>query len=458
MSRSPVLMVLATLAATTALLVACDSPEAPATPSVTATPTVEATTVVALPATDTATPTSTSLPEADVHAHLPAENGVLSLDPVTGEVTEVWAGPELIWAPNVYAQMADRRDGVWLSWRSTDESVRYDLDGNEVDRVPGWWPRESPNGEVVVYRQSDPARVVIRYADRSVDLGTNGCCYSPHDDGRVALLIPTGVRGENLSLSVYDPEADTTTTLVEHVGRPGKEGTIYPVWSPSGRFISDWSYSEIPTERGHAVLVDTLTGEATERSEWFTWVEGPQGEDWYASGDEGALILIDAATGEEALRITSDAGPLLASAEDLGGAFLARVGVRTGGSVTTTGAVVFDLTGNELGRWDGQFWHGAMTPAGAAAHFVDATSQSDCPSGRVEHPHFEGDLDCIGTEQAWSPDGRFLAMQAMLRTRSALLVLDTQTGETLVVDVSRDFGFEWNADSTRIMLRIGGGM
>src|SRR5690606_37023891 len=128
-------------------------------------------------------------------------------------------------------------------------------------------------------------------------------------------------------------------------------------------------------------------------------------------------------------------GPLLPGS-DLGGALLARIGVQdSNGGTRSTGVIVFDLEGNELARWEGRTWYPTMTPSGPAAHYVDEHSRSDCPAGKVDHPDFEGDLDCVGHEQAWSPDGRFLAMKALVGDREWLLVLDTQTEETLTVDV-----------------------
>src|SRR5690606_33432248 len=109
--------------------------------------------------------------------------------------------------------------------------------------------------------------------------------------------------------------------------RSGKEGVIYPVWSPSGRFVSDWSNPPVPGERGHGILIDSHTGEVTESPEPYVWVEGPNGEDWHMQSDDGALVLTDAAIGSETVRITSDAGPLLPGS-DLGGALLARIGVQ----------------------------------------------------------------------------------------------------------------------------------
>jgi len=451
------------LALAAALLVACDGgneDRATPSPTVVATESVSPTSAPVL-ATNTPVPIASPLLEPDVYAHLPHANGILSLDPVAGEVTEVWGGSQRIWSIEVYARLATGGDGVWLSWDESEESVRYDLHGNEVDRVPGLFATESPDGSVVAYL-ADPygsdAHLVVRDDNYGpVDLGMSGGAAAPHDDGRVAFLSRSSLPGDGGALSMYNPATGETNILVEFVGRPGKEGVLYPVWSPSGRFISEWSHLPGSADGDHALLVDTRTGQVNEAPEPYVWVEGPAGDDWYALIDDGALLFIDAATGEEARRVTSDAGPLVPKA-DLGGAFEAWIGERVGAAVTISGIIVVDLAGNELARWEGQHWHAVMTPQGPAAYFVDTKSKADCPPGRVEHPDFEGDLNCIGHDQAWSPDARFLAMNAILGARSSLLVLDTQTGETLVADVGRSFGFEWSDDGTRIMLRLGGGL
>ncbi len=142
-------------------------------------------------------------------------NGAVAIDPATGSVVPVWLGTDRIWG---YPTLTPGGDAVWLSWDGSEESVRFDLDGNEVDRVPGVRAKESPDGTVVLYYSSpaEEQHLIAQYPDRTVDLGEGGEGVVGAD-GRIAFLGPYGDDGQ--SLFMYDPERDDTWVVAEGITR-----------------------------------------------------------------------------------------------------------------------------------------------------------------------------------------------------------------------------------------------
>lgn len=116
--------------------------------------------------------------------------------------------------------------------------------------------------------------------------------------------------------------------------------------------------------------------------------------------------------------------------------------------------MVFDLAGNELGRWAGA-WDISMTPDGPAAVSVE---KADCLAIEVEHPRFETNLPCTATELRWSPDGRFLAYQ-LVAPSSEIRIVDLDTGDVRAYPTEHPSrSIEWNHDGSRLVVRFGGGL
>lgn len=382
-------------------------------------------------------------------------NGFVAIDPATGEVIPVWLGADRMWDIDIYPTLTPGRDAVWLSWdNGSKDSVRFDLDGNEVSRVPGVWAEESPNGAVVLYytSPSEGPRLIARYPDRTVDLG-EVCCGVARDDGRVAFLGPFEEEGQSLLL--YDPETNDTWVIAEGIGRPPKDGVIYPNWSPSGRFVSDHSIDNTDPEASYWILADTETREVqTGTTEW-SWQSGPNGEDWMGELVDGDVVYRDAVTNEEVLRLSVPDTEIV-SASDLGGAIEVTTSAGEGEN-WRAGHVVFDLDGDELGRWDDGPWYISMTPDGPAAArgFVEA----DCQAIEVDHPRFRADLPCATTGLLWSPDGRFVAYRVEGKPTSEIHIVELDTGDERTYETDhRPVSIEWNHDGSRLVVLLGGGM
>jgi hypothetical protein len=182
-------------------------------------------------------------------------NGFIAIDPLTADVTPIWLGAENM---SDYPTLTTSRDAIWLFRdNASEESVRFDLAGREVDRVPGTFPDESPNGKVVLYSRltaEGERHLVARYAYRTVDLGEGGTA-AVSEGGRIAFLGASVDEGPPLLM--YDPATGTTWTVAEHIG-PSLKAFPYPVWSPSGRFLSGRSFDST-TGQSTWILADTTT-------------------------------------------------------------------------------------------------------------------------------------------------------------------------------------------------------
>lgn len=383
-------------------------------------------------------------------------NGFVAIDPTTGGVTPIWIGTARMTDIDIYPTLVPRGNAVWLSWEArADESVRFDLAGVETDRVPGVWADESSDGGVVLYYRSDTGgqhHLVARYPDRTVDLGV-GCCGAVGQGGRVAFLAASegGVR----SLRVYDPATDETWTVADGIGRPGKDGVVYPAWSPSGRFVSDFSFNPADPERSYRILADTVTREVrTTASDWF-WQRGPTGEDWMGTLADGGVVFLDAVSGVEVLRL-SVPDRTIVSARELGGAIEVTASGTDASGKPVEAHVVFDVNGRELGRWEGR-WYISMTPDGPAAArgFVEA----DCQAIEVDHPRFKASLPCAATQPQWSPDGRFVVVQIQGKPTTEIRIVELSTGTTRSHTTQhRAVAIAWSGDGSRLVVRLGGGL
>lgn len=411
-----------------------------------------------IPPPSAPTPDASTKPDLEIDAHFAGANGFLSIDPRTNHVRTVWSGPDRMSDIDIYPSLAARGDGVWLSWdNGTIESVRYDLEGSEVDRVPGLWASESPNGQVVTYytgyMSGQLQQYVARYAARTVDLGV-GCCSAIRDDGRIAFLGPfeNGVQSE----FVYDPATDIKAQAFEGIVRPGKDGVIYPTWSPSGRFLSDFSIALGDPIKTEALLFDTETGQRRMSPDtWGSWIAGPNNADWLARIVNGDVVVTDAATQQQVLRLSAG-GPAILNFHDIGGLIATEIDESNGG-----GMVVFDLTGREIARWDGIGWVAQVTTAGLVgrrllggsrcrgAQFADLARGSFTLDVRVL---------CYGGGLL-SPDGQFLAVHEEGKPGGWVWIIEVDTGRTTRFDIGRNnFGLQWSGDGSRLSVRVGGGL
>ncbi|MCB9482714.1 MAG: hypothetical protein H6675_01780 [Dehalococcoidia bacterium] len=114
--------------------------------------------------TATETPSATPADEGEVGW------GVVTVEVATGDVATLYEGPDtfrpglgLAFAPWPEA----RNGGIWVS-PTTDESTRYNLDGESVASVPGWGHRVRRWRLAVVVR---PKRGRRCQAERLVDGG-----------------------------------------------------------------------------------------------------------------------------------------------------------------------------------------------------------------------------------------------------------------------------------------------
>lgn len=397
-------------------------------------------------------------PDAEITVGFDEANGIIAIDPATDEIHTVWAGSERMWDIDIYPSLARGGDGIWLSWDDgSHESVRYNLDGVEVAGVPGIFARESPHGTVVAYCVFDgdwgTATLAIRYPDRIVELDEGCTAAVPRDDGRVLFLGPF-VDGLQ-SVRFYDPATDAVVTAIDGVGRPGKDGVIYPTWSPDGRFVTDRSYIEGVPPRHESWLFDTETGQQRSIEPYLTWVADPAGDRLAELTGHGTVRLVDPTETTADVELVLD-GRRLIGVEDLGGRVGAMVDDRDGG-----GHALFDLDGALVRFWEGTGWYATVTTQGLVMHRLNGTIgctgqefiDPDGASVLVEFP-----VICVGGGRL-SPDGRFIAVREEGKPGGWIWIMDMETHRLTRFDLGRnDIGMEWSADGSRLVIRVGGGM
>lgn len=456
------------LAATSVLLVACDDrgdaalDVGAATPSAvapsetpTAPATVSATEVVVTQSPRPALPLHDEIVDARIGL---GENGFIAIDPASGQVNEIWVGTERMWDIDIYPRLAQGGDGVWLSWDNGNiESVRFDLDGAEVDRVPGLWASESSDRRVVLYytAASGPERhLVARYSDHIADLG-EACCGVVADDGRIAFLGAFSDGAQ--TLRIYEPSTGETWVAADGIRRPGKDGVIYPSWLSGSRYVRDFTSDDANPMVSETIIVDTTTREIhrlpREGATW--WVAGADAEPWTARLESGDLVFRRALDGTEVLRL-SQPDTEFTGMQDLDGVIAAYTETPEGIAM-----IAYDLAGREIDRWVGAYWYGTQTSDGLGAIEVGYQDGSwDCPASRIDHPRFEGDVGCVGTGGLWSPDGRYWASRLESPAPpGAVYIFDTSTGTGRIYEVGRpDIGLYWSHDSSRLVVRLGGSM
>ncbi len=443
---------------------ACTSGEVPTgTPPPPATSEPTAASALALPIVSTdPTPTPKVLripePELEITVGFREPNGFIAIDPATDEIHTIWAGSERMWDIDIYPSLARRGDGIWLSWDAGNhESVRYNLEGIDVAGVPGVFARESPHGTVVAYcvfdGDWDTATLAIRYPDHIVELDEGCSAAVPRDDGRVLFFGPF-VDGLQ-SVRFYDPATDAVVTAIGGVGRPGKDGVIYPTWSPAGRFITDHSYIEGVPPIQEWWLFDTVTGEQRSIEPYMTWVADPRGDRLAELTDHDTVRLVDPTGTTADVELVLD-GRRLIGVEDLGGRVGAMVDDRDGG-----GYALFDLDGALVRFREGTGWYATVTTQGPVLHRLNGTT--GCTGQEFVYPDgasvlVEFPVTCAGGGRL-SPDGRFIAVREEGKPGGWIWILDTETHRLTRFDLGRnDIGMEWSADGSRLVIRVGGGL
>lgn len=217
------LLLLAAVAAGPLLLGACTADDDD--------PTAEATSTLSPASSPSATPT-TEPPPTETPPWREQELGLWLIDLNAGEVLSLWEDPGDTAYPITRGFSRDG-DGVWV-WDRGSSWVRYDLEGEEMERTTAF-PPDSPHGHTC----EQPDRALVRSVVNGVEHEVNCGIFSP--DGRFMLYEvnvdspgdPMG-RYEAWTLNVESGERTLVSDQLRHCG--GCDGRVGPAWSPSGRY------------------------------------------------------------------------------------------------------------------------------------------------------------------------------------------------------------------------------
>ncbi|MPZ98442.1 MAG: hypothetical protein GEU80_03730 [Dehalococcoidia bacterium] len=448
-----VLVVLAALA-----LAACDDN---GTPAPSATP-MSATATRHPPAVIGTFPPTPTLPPLD-------EQQVAIIDATTGDLVELLDAPTgLVLATGLYPRFTRDGTGVWLAFRDDGLSRRYGLDGRATEELPGAWGVTEAEGGRYYYRATAGAlttTLVVKVGGREVeaDLPTTGI-LSP-DFGRVAYTEHDAATELN-RLVVEDVETGEQRVLDERVAPCHCDGGPAPHWSPSGRHLAyvDFPYGKEDEPSG-IFVVDVETGDAVQLSEdpWglgaATWES-----DKVARGyEDGALLFIDAATGELVRRLDVGGRPRIVAGLE-GDTVVALEAVTERPFTYATHAYRLH-DGMVLGSWRGAASIEPTTAGLAVAIPPDPPPAGDlaCEGVLVEHPSLTQER-CIegGRTASWSPGGRFLAVASFpdgaSESQVAILDFERDGAEVATYTAEPYPWLEWNQQGTHLLIARGFGL
>ncbi|MGE3961865.1 MAG: hypothetical protein AB7F65_09315 [Dehalococcoidia bacterium] len=414
-----------------ALLAACDDGgsvdvgadgTATATPSRTpvgTTPTIEPTSSGSATGTPSATPGDQGV----------VGWGVVTVEVTTGQVVTLYEGRGETFQPGVGLAFAPwpeaRNNGIWLS-PTTDQAIRYALDGAVEERVDGWGVLEAPRGDARSYFTGGPDGVtlVVEGAEgrRAEVDGLNVSNRTFSADGRWLAWLDATPQDENLVMVLELTTGDVTE--VARVTPCACDGYHYIEWSPSGRYLAyeDPAYQD-PARQG-LYLFDTQEPEADHPGFAATpvvdgWIEADETE-LILTLDDGVPTLFPVAVEADSLVIEAPGDGALRA-----GTLQGLVMVSTGAGPETV-TRIFDPVSGELLRELRGASDAVLTPRGIATAVISRNDLT-CTGIQVDHPTFSERLDCTAEDLRWSPDGRYLALipQAV---SDPVTVLDVTTG------------------------------
>jgi hypothetical protein len=469
--RYPGAAAAAALAAATLALLACTSstptsptptPEASPTPAPTRTPSPS-------PPILGADPTS----EADPYATPPPPPlptfGAWVIDAATGTAAQLGGDANSLLSLRDSFHPSFTADGtaVWLSRSDWTDARRYALDGTLTDTIEGAWAIiESPDGRARAYylREEDGL---------TSDLVAERDGASHHIEGRHALpafspdsrsLAYYSIGEDNVAtLDVLDLETGSVRTLATDVDPCACDLTPHPAWSPSGTHLAyyDFAGNEGGNGLGGATfLVDLATG-VTER----VADEAPPGfaAGWLAGDTNGDRLVLEEYVSWRVsiLDVTSGASQAVFESESeqfqvvrvIASRFVEVSSVIPGGDFVRFTRLFDGVTGDLLGRWDGE-GSTTITPDGPAiaVHSL-AANTGGCEGTLVIYPARPPECLHGVYSVAWSPDGTRLATRSRQLDGQHIGLWDPTTGHReLVVLPSVAILVGWNPQGTHLFV------
>ena len=405
--------------------------------------------------TATETPSATPADEGEVGW------GVVTVEVATGDVATLYEGPDtfrpglgLAFAPWPEA----RNGGIWVS-PTTDESTRYNLDGESVASVPGWGVIESAGGgwrSWYVRNEAGDVRLnVWSMADDGqhfeVD-GRNASNRTFSADGRWLAWLDASPADENLIMAMDLATGDVTE--VARVTPCACDGYHYIEWSPSGRYLAyeDPAYQD-PSRQG-VYLFDTENPDEEHPGFAATavvdgWVEADETELLLVL-DDGMPTLFPANVDEDPVVIQAPPGGAVRTGTLNG---LVVVSTGTGAETVTT---IYDPVSGERVRELRGASDVVLTSRGIATAVISRNDLT-CTGIQVDHPAFEERLECNAEDLRWSPDGRYLALIPQAAS-DPVSVLDVTTGAMTEVPHAGPRGTipSWSEDG-RYLVWVWGG-
>lgn len=441
------------LALATALLVACEGEEAPATPSVT--PSVVATIEAARTPT---TPTPVTIrPPVD------RKQQVVIFDLADQSFTELLTPlvdeEDIYFATEIFPQFTPDGAHVWIGERVALASRRYDIEGGPASDVPGIRVEEHDE-ERLTYVRTDGDDPVV-----TVRLGREEYAIPAAATSGEVELSPDG---EHIAYWVRDPHETVTYEIAEvrtgeivatasEVGLCHCDRGPIPYWSPSGRYLV---FSDSPSPPGNTedldhgtFALDAETGERILLSSTGWSGEGAAlADDQFLAERDGSVVILDARSDS----IVRSIAPL----EDADAPFLAAGGVVAIWDIARDPYAIstrfYDIASGVLrDTRDGQ-WRPIAIEDGVAYQRTDEATTLVHPLLPEPHVFDEGFV--------LSPDGRHVAAAEgsainIYRVEAdGLEPIASYERSVNMYSLGPTIPVEWNAQSTHLLISIGFGL
>lgn len=425
--------------------------------------------------TATETPSATPADESDIGW------GVATVEVESGEVATLYESADTF-RPGLGQAFAPwpepRNNGIWIS-PTTEEAVRYALDGEVVDRVEGWGVLESPRGQARSYFRaagSDTTVTMIVERREGEPIEVDGLNVSNRtfsaDGARLAWL--DAVPDDGNLVKVLDLATGEVREIAE-VTACACDGYHYIEWSPSGRYLAyeDPAYDD-PSRQG-IYLYDVEDPEAQDPEAQDPETQAPETRrpgyaatpvaDGWVQADESEFLLVleegiptlhpvDSEREPVVIRVDAQQGTGQQGAvrahtlQDL-------VMVSTGTGPATRTLIHDPVSGEQLRELQGA--SDAVLTARGIATAVITRNDLTCTGIQIAHPDFEERLECTAEDVRWSPDGRYLALIPQAAS-DPVSILDVTTGDTTEIPHAGPRGTvpEWSEDG-RYLVWVWGG-
>lgn len=494
--RTPILALAPLLLACVLLAAACEDDDTPAVRTAdTVTATADDSTSTAAPETATSadprrtpnvTPRATREPEEPY--------GALVIDAGSGDTVTLYQDDDPWTLRDGYRPwLAAAGDGVWLS-TTTNESQRYDMQGDVTETVEGWSVVESADGESRAYLVggNDPYTIVVERGSDRYEVQSAG--WNPmrafSRDGMRFAWVDWSPRGESGRLMTLELEDGGTTVLVEDLDPCACDVPGYLVWSPSGEYLAYERRGIADHERGTAGVYILHVGRADDRdgdprtatttatatpTSTSTTQDGdeerePPAETFVGGGTLAPNSWAETSEGERLVTLTEDRRLILTLA-DAGESVTLAEFPQNASLVVRADTIVVSLVGEgraerSVGAFDSATGRQLIEYTGEAdvvqtrdgvASAVITRTEIACTGLIIEHPDYSEKRECDVRQVRWSPDGRYLAM--VPQHQGEIWILDAETGQERTVEIPRVApDLAWSEDGRHLLLVWGGGL